>query len=110
MSEKCQLRKSHDSFDHVVGAGEERGRDNEVQRLRSLKINHQLQLGWELHWQIPWRNAMQDFVDKVGSAPKARAKIDSIANQPTGIDMLAISIDGGYPRCRHHRRNFSALA
>ena len=33
---------------------------------------------------------MQDSIDEVGAAPKARAKIDPIADQSAGIDMLAI--------------------
>jgi hypothetical protein len=36
-------------FDHVVGAGEERWRDSEPERLGSLQVDNQLELGRRLH-------------------------------------------------------------
>jgi hypothetical protein len=32
-------------FDHLVGDGEQRGRDGEAERLSDLKVDHQLELG-----------------------------------------------------------------
>ena len=32
-------------FDHLVGDGEQRGRDGEAERLGDLKVDHQLELG-----------------------------------------------------------------
>jgi hypothetical protein len=40
------------SFDDLVGAGEDRWRDGEAERLRSLEINDQLEFGRLLDWQI----------------------------------------------------------
>ena len=36
-------------IDHLVGAVEQRGRYGEVERLRGLEVNHQLELGRLLH-------------------------------------------------------------
>ena len=35
-------------------------------------------------------DTVQDFIDKISCTRKARAKINSIANQPAAIDMLAM--------------------
>src|SRR5678816_2675299 len=44
-----QLCLAH-SFDHLVGAREQRRRHLKAERLRSLEVNHQLVLGRRLHW------------------------------------------------------------
>ena len=37
------------SFDHFIGAGEEVGRDRQVEGSCSLQVDHKLELGWLLH-------------------------------------------------------------
>jgi hypothetical protein len=37
--------KTAPSFDHLVGDGEQRERHREAERLRSLEIDHDLELG-----------------------------------------------------------------
>ncbi len=39
-------------FDHLVGAGEERGRDGETERLRGLEVDHQLEVYGLLYRKI----------------------------------------------------------
>src|SRR6516165_4108527 len=39
-------------FDHFVGAGKERFRDSEPDRLGGLEIDYQFEMGWLLDWDI----------------------------------------------------------
>jgi hypothetical protein len=90
-------------FDHLVGAGEQRRRHGEAERLRSLEVDHQFQVSGKFDRQIARRHPVQDFMHVIGRAAEARAKIDSIANQPAVVDMFPISVDGGKP-CRGGER------
>src|SRR5256886_10164318 len=45
--DRTSLRLAH-SFDHLVGAGEQAGRNGETKRPGCIQIDHQLELG-ELH-------------------------------------------------------------
>src|SRR3954469_22794818 len=45
-----QLCLAH-SLDHLVGAGEQRRRHLKLHFFRSLEIDDQLELGWQLRWQ-----------------------------------------------------------
>ena len=52
MSAKCQKRTWRRSFDHLVGAAEQRERDGEAERLGGLQVDDQLDLGGLLDWQV----------------------------------------------------------
>ena len=57
-----QLCLAH-SFDHLVGAGEQRRRHSEAERFRSLEVDHELILGRLLHGQVGGFGTPEDFVD-----------------------------------------------
>ena len=38
--------------DHVIGAAEDRRRHREAKRVGSLHVDHQVELGWLLDWEI----------------------------------------------------------
>jgi hypothetical protein len=48
------------SFDHLVGAHEQRERDGEAERLRSLEVDEQLDLGGLLEREISGLRVFED--------------------------------------------------
>src|SRR5262245_725231 len=54
-----QLCLAH-SFDHLVGALEERLGDGEAERFRGLEIDDELELGRQLHRKIGWLGALEN--------------------------------------------------
>src|SRR5262245_7456018 len=87
-------------FDHLVGAGDERGRHGETKRFRSLEVDDQLQLGREFHRKITRVGSFQDFVHIGGGTMKVLGKIDAIADETARIDMIPKPVDGWYLYCR----------
>jgi hypothetical protein len=51
------------SFDHLVGAGEQRLWHVNSQRLGSLHIDDQCETGWLFDWQIGRLGTFENFVD-----------------------------------------------
>jgi hypothetical protein len=57
------------SFDHLVGAGEECGPHGEAKCLRSIEVDHKLELGWLLNWDIAGLRSAQNLAP--GASPTA---------------------------------------
>jgi hypothetical protein len=51
------------SFDHLVGAGEQRRRQGKAEILRGFEIEHQLELDWGLDRKLARLLALEDAVD-----------------------------------------------
>jgi hypothetical protein len=56
-------------FDHLVGAGEQSGRDSQADGLRCLQIDYQLVLSWRLHWHLAGLLTLEDAIDVAGRLP-----------------------------------------
>src|SRR6266487_2641415 len=67
--DRTSLRLAH-SFNHLVGAGEERRRHVEAERFRGLEIDHQLVLGRCLHRKIGRLPALEDAINIRRRTPK----------------------------------------
>jgi hypothetical protein len=68
-------------FDQLVGTQKERLGDGEPDRLGSLEVNHQLELGRELNRQFAHLGAAQQAVDVGGGAAVQVNDIHPIADQ-----------------------------
>ena len=60
-----QLCLAH-SFNHLVSAGEQRGRHVEAERFRSLKVDCQFELRWLLNGKIARLRTAQNLVNQIG--------------------------------------------
>src|SRR5881296_3175170 len=66
--DRTSLRLAH-SFNHLVGAREQRGRDFKAERSCGLEVDHQLVLGRRLHRQVGWFLALEDAIDVTRRGP-----------------------------------------
>jgi hypothetical protein len=73
-------------FDHVVGAGEQRGRHREAERLGGGQVDHEIELGRLLDRDIGRLGPAQNLVDIVGGADtmQLRARRCRPGLEPTG--------------------------
>src|SRR5438128_6483693 len=64
-----RVRSAHgNSFDHLVGEGEQLVGNLETERPRGLQVDHQLEFSGLLHREFDWLRATQNSVGILGSA------------------------------------------
>src|SRR6516165_2168965 len=81
------------SFDDLVGAGEDRWRDPQAERLSSLEIDHQLEGCTLLDRQIGRLGALQDSSGVNAELAKDTREARSITDQTAGSDEFARKVD-----------------
>src|SRR5712671_6730788 len=81
------------SFDHLVGAAEQRQRDGEAERVSSLEINEQLDFRALLHRQVSRLLALEDAARVDASKTKVVRNIPAVAHQAAGRGKLPVLID-----------------
>ena len=89
------------SFNHLVGANEQRRWHSDAESLRRFEVDDQFNVGRKLDRQVGGLGAFQYSVHVVRRTMVAPIQIDAVADKAARIDMLAIAIDRGQPlrRC-----------
>src|SRR6516162_1894765 len=80
-------------FDDLVGAGKDRRRDCEAERLRSLEIDDEIEFYWLLDRQVAGLGTLQDLVDVARSSSEIVRDIRAIGHQPAVVCKFALGID-----------------
>ena len=96
------------SLDQLVCAGEQRLRNVQADRLGSLEVDHQLELGRELHRQIGDLGAAQKAVDIGGARRYLSSWFSGYANIPPAVTLTRLEIAGS--RCCAARVIVSRMA
>src|SRR5262244_685957 len=74
--DRTSLRLAH-SLDHLVGAGDDRRRHVDAERLRGLEIDDHLDLGRKFDRQIAGLRALQNLIDKRRGTARSLALVDA---------------------------------
>ena len=81
-------------FDHLIGAGQQRLRQVEAKRLRSLHVDDEIELGRLLDRDVSWLCPTQNLVNKLSGASKLVSLVRSVRNQTSRFNKLAKHVQG----------------
>src|SRR6266446_968406 len=98
------------SFDHLVGASEDRWRHGEAERLGGVQIDHQLEGGRLLDRQSGGLGALENPSGVDADLAKDSCLVNSIADQAAPRDEWAVRIDrwNNMARCQRHELLYPA--
>jgi hypothetical protein len=78
------LQQTASLFDHLVSAGDERGRHGETKDLGRLEIDNEFELRGLLDRQIGGLISLENFVDKDCGAFEVRGVVCRVRDQTSG--------------------------
>src|SRR4029079_9155869 len=81
------------SLDHLVGAGEQRGRNLDFERGCGGQVEYEIELGWLLDWQIAWLRATQDLIEILGCASEEVNRAWPIGHETTRSEKVADTVN-----------------
>src|SRR3954453_9526694 len=85
------------SFDHLVGAGEERGRDRDAERLRGLQIDAERVTLVDFDGKFTWPCALQNTGNVSCGSATMLPSTSAIANQRSFCDPIQVLSHDGHP-------------
>src|SRR5262245_12296956 len=103
---RCRRRLSNfialraSSFDHLVGAHEERLRNGEANRLGGGQVDDEFKFCRLLDRDIGGLRSTEDLVDQLGSAAEQIGYVGSIRYKTSRFDVLALHVDRRQSRAR----------
>lgn len=75
-------------FDHQVGAGKERRRNHEAERLRRLEVDAELECGRLKDWDFSRLLSSQDPIDTRSEVSEQHMVIRLIGDETTNLDYV----------------------
>jgi ABC transporter substrate binding protein len=89
-----QINAPHaDLFDHLVGGGEQRGRDRQIQCLRSIEVNDEIKARRFDNWEISRLGALKDLPDINTALAEMVGETGPIADEASEGHVFAQWID-----------------
>src|SRR5262245_9996166 len=97
------------SFDHLVGASENRIRHGQAEGLGGFKIDDELEPGRQLNRQLARLGTIEDAIDIGGRTPVAVGEVLAVADQSSGLYVLPEREDRWQPVLERKLRDSLAL-
>ena len=88
----CPVRKV--LFDHLVGDGEQRRRNGEVERFRSSHVDARDELRRKLNRQVGGLAAFENSVDEIGGSAMILGIVHAITHESAGLNICVLTGDG----------------
>src|SRR6516225_2017430 len=82
------------SFDHLVGAGEQRRRNGEVERFRSSHVDARDELRRKLNRQVGGLAAFENSIHEIGGSAMILGIVHAITYESAGLDIRVLTGDG----------------